>query len=77
MHGNVWEWCSDGYDADYYKQSPADDPPGPDGAASRVIRGGGWGNEPALRRSAYRDRYAPEYRDYNLGFRVARVQSGR
>ena len=49
MHGNVWEWCSDGYAADYYKQSPVDDPPGALGASDRVYRGGGWDDEPALR----------------------------
>jgi formylglycine-generating enzyme required for sulfatase activity len=28
MHGNVYEWCHDYYEEDYYKQSPAKDPTG-------------------------------------------------
>jgi len=28
MHGNAWQWCADWYDADYYGQSPVDDPKG-------------------------------------------------
>ena len=30
MHGNVWEYCSDVYDSDYYRNSPTVDPKGPD-----------------------------------------------
>jgi formylglycine-generating enzyme required for sulfatase activity len=77
MHGNVWEWCSDGYAADYYRQSPVDDPPGPLRAPERVMRGGGWDGGLRSARSTYRYGDAPVYRSYDLGFRVARVQSGR
>ena len=50
MHGNVWEWCWDGYDACFYAQSPADDPQGPEAAAVRMIRGGGWDFDPTVPR---------------------------
>jgi len=79
MLGNVWEWCWDRYEKDYYKQLVRDDPTGPDaaGAAGRVIRGGSWYDDPGSCRSANRDWFAPDRRDSYLGFRVARVQSPR
>ena len=75
MHGNVWEWCWDGYGD--YKESRADNPAGVEAAVDRVFRGGSWFNVPRNARSAYRGRFRPGFRSFNLGFRVARVQSVR
>ena len=78
MHGNVSEWCWDGgYEERYYANSPLNDPQGPSKAAGRVLRGGSWLNNPRYCRSALRYWYAPGLRGGDLGFRVARVQSGR
>ncbi|MGQ4809267.1 Hercynine oxygenase [Candidatus Entotheonellaceae bacterium PAL068K] len=73
MHGNVWEWVQDRYDASYYEQSPARDPRGPSGGSARVLRGGSWRHRPALVRSANRGGDPPAYRDADLGFRLLRT----
>ncbi len=46
MHGNVWEWCWDGYDKGYYKTSSDVDPKGPDSGIHRVLRGGSYNYNP-------------------------------
>jgi sulfatase modifying factor 1 len=71
MHGNVYEWCHDYYEEDYYKQSPAQDPPGVVGA-SRVLRGGSWNYDTRTPRSASRDRRFAGYRYRDSGFRLVR-----
>jgi formylglycine-generating enzyme len=77
MHGNVWEWCWDWADPDYYDRSPADDPTGPAGAAGRVAHGGSWNGAPRDARSARRHMNVPDFRWQDLGFRVVLGQSGR
>jgi formylglycine-generating enzyme required for sulfatase activity len=72
MHGNVWEWCQDWYDENYYKNSPSIDPQGPDSGPYRVLRGGSWGYVIGGCRSAYRGRLTPGYQrsSNGHGFRV-------
>ena len=70
MYGNVAEWCADGYAADYYAKSPADDPAGPSAAETRVIRGGSWNQPASACRPAARCSAKPDERSANVGFRV-------
>jgi len=70
MHGNVWEWCLDYYGWYYYAVSPHVDPQGPEVGASRILRGGSWGDAPDGCRSADRGGFWPDCRCFRSGFRV-------
>ena len=77
MHGNVWEWCSDWYDSNYYAACKAKGViPNPENTATgsyRVLRGGGWSRGAGNCRSASRGRSAPDYRRSIVGFRLVFV----
>jgi formylglycine-generating enzyme required for sulfatase activity len=78
MHGNVWEWCWDWYDPDYYTTSDArgTNPDGPDKSTndSRVTRGGSWYGYAVEMRSAARGYFtaSANTRYGYIGFRVVR-----
>jgi serine/threonine-protein kinase len=72
MAGNVWEWCNDTFDANYYASSPKANPPGPKPQRTKVLRGGSWLNTARYSRARYRDANNAGDRVGSRGFRCAR-----
>lgn len=83
MEGNVWEWCSDLYRPDYYKESPTDNPKGPSdsydpdepGVEKHVQRGGSFlcSDQYCIRyKAGSRGKGETSSASNNLGFRCVR-----
>jgi formylglycine-generating enzyme required for sulfatase activity len=80
--GNVWEWCNDFYQVDYYKTAARLDPRGPEEGKTKVVRGGSWRAEADNCRLGFRYNENPGYADvcfgYDIyGFRCARKTTAK
>jgi formylglycine-generating enzyme required for sulfatase activity len=69
VHGNAWQWCQE-----LYSIGDVNDSEDINSKTSRVLRGGAFVYDARLARSASRlGGYAPAYRLFYVGFRVART----
>ena len=71
MTGNVWEWCQDWFDRNYYANSPQNNPQGPSSGFYRVLRGGSRSCDPRYCRVSYRNHVNPDLRYFNCGLRLS------
>ncbi len=80
MAGNVNEWVSDWFEIAYYRNSPKDNPQGPErsnpsdrrgGGTQKTYRGGAWLTDPNSLRPAWRKGFETDYRLDGTGFRCA------
>lgn len=70
MGGNVMEWSND-WIRTGYEDGSVTDPTGPETGFNKAEKGGWWGSNPVVARSAYQHfEDGPAYKDHHIGFRI-------
>lgn len=75
MAGNAMEWVADWLSNGYGSDEALTDPTGPERGIQKVEKGGWWGSNPIVARSAYRHfEDPPTYQDHHIGVRIVSTE---